>query len=253
MGRRRQKKSLKQIIIGLIIIAIVSALEYYDFDIKGYIDNLYTLTPQTTESTTSFDLSNIPEYTNKPNVTLNNNIPGFTEEDYTTEAFEKYSKLDKLGRCGVAYANICKETMPKANEERGEIGSVKPSGWKTIRYNGIVEGNYLYNRCHLIGWQLSGENANKNNLITGTRYMNTEGMLPFENQVDDYLEENPKNHVLYRVTPIYIDNNLVASGVQMEAYSIEDNGEGICFNVYVYNVQPGIVIDYTTGKSKLEN
>ena len=143
--------------------------------------------------------------------------------------------------------------MPKDGETRGEIGMIKPSGWQTVRYNGVVDGNYLYNRCHLIGWQLAGENANEKNLITGTRYMNVEGMLPFENLVDDYFEktENENNHVLYRVTPIFAGNNLVASGVQMEAYSVEDNGEGICFNVYVYNVQPGISINYANGGSEL--
>ena len=151
----------------------------------------------------------------------------------------------------MAYANICKEVMPLETDERESISSVIPSGWELTAYEGIIEGNYLYNRCHLIGHQLAGENANEKNLITGTRYMNTEGMLPFENDIDDYIEKNENNHVLYRVTPIFHGNNLVASGVQMEAYSGEDNGKGICFNVYVYNVQPGIIIDYTTGKSRL--
>lgn len=142
--------------------------------------------------------------------------------------------------------------MPAKGEERQAIGMIKPSGWQTVKYEGVVEGNYLYNRCHLIGYQLAGENANEKNLITGTRYMNVEGMLPFENQVADYIEENPKNHVLYRVTPVFQENNLVASGIQIEAYSMEDNGKGICFNVYIYNVQPGIEIDYATGKSELK-
>ena len=153
--------------------------------------------------------------------------------------------MDELDRCGVAYANICTELMP--TEERGSIGQVKPSGWHTVTYDN-VDGRYLYNRCHLIGFQLAGENANEQNLITGTRYMNVEGMLPFENQVADYVEET-ENHVLYRVTPIFYGDNLVASGVQMEAWSVEDQGEGVCFNVYVYNVQPGITIDYATGES----
>ena len=144
--------------------------------------------------------------------------------------------------------------MPDASEEREEISSIRPSGWKQKPYKGLVDGDYLYNRCHLIGWQLAGENANKLNLITGTRYMNVEGMLPFEDMVDDYFEvkKNENNHVLYRVTPIYEGNNLVASGVLMEAYSVEDNGEGVCFNIYVYNVQPGITIDYATGDNSLE-
>lgn len=205
-------------------------------------------------SNNNITINNIPEYSGEDYIILNNNVPNFSDSDLTTTSFEEYTPLDSLGRCGVAYANICKETMPKENEERGEIGMIKPSGWQTVRYNGIVDGNYLYNRCHLIGWQLAGENANKKNLITGTRYMNVEGMLPFENQIDDYFEkkENEANHVLYRVTPIFEGNNLVASGVQLEAYSVEDNGNGVCFNVYVYNVQPGIVIDYKTGESRLE-
>ena len=165
----------------------------------------------------------------------------------TTSSFERYAPLDSLGRCGVAYANIGKDIMP--TEERGSIGMVKPSGWHSIRYEN-VDGKYLYNRCHLIGYQLSAENANTSNLITGTRYLNIQGMLPFENMVADYIRETG-NHVLYRVTPIYEGDNLVASGVLMEAYSVEDEGDGICFNVYCYNVQPGIVIDYATGASAL--
>jgi DNA-entry nuclease len=159
-----------------------------------------------------------------------------------------YSPLDHLDRCGVAVANVCREIMPK--EERGSIGMVKPSGWHTVKYD-VVKDKYLYNRCHLIGYQLSGENANKGNLITGTRYLNMEGMLPFENAVAEYVE-NTGNHVLYRVTPIFEGNNLLASGVLMEAWSVEDYGDGICFNVYCYNVQPGVVIDYATGKSQLD-
>ena len=155
-----------------------------------------------------------------------------------------------MGRSGVAYANICMEVMPKDGEERGEIGMVKDlSGWQQKRYDDIIKDKYLYNRCHLIGWQLAGENANKQNLITGTRYLNTEGMLPFENIVAEYIRDNPTKHVLYRVTPIYEGDNLLASGVQMEAISVEDRGESICFNVYCYNVQPGILIDYSTGES----
>ena len=178
--------------------------------------------------------------------------PYFEEKDYTTKVFENYSDLDSLGRCGVAYANICTELMPKVGEKRGSISNIYPSGWKQAMYEGLVDQKALYNRCHLIGWQLAGENANKKNLITGTRYMNVQGMLPFEDMVDDYFEEdeNIDNHVLYRVTPIFKGSNLVASGVEMEAYSVEDNGKGICFNVYVYNVQPGIEIDYSTGESK---
>lgn len=203
---------------------------------------------QPSASTEFYDLDSIPPYEDDPYVVLQGNTPGFQEEDVTTQAFETYSPLDELERCGVAYANICTELMP--TEERGTIGQVKPSGWHTVTYD-IVDGRYLYNRCHLIGFQLAGENANKQNLITGTRYLNVEGMLPFENQVAEYVEQTD-NHVLYRVTPIFQGDNLVASGVQMEAYSVEDNGEGVCFNVYVYNVQPGIAIDYATGESWLE-
>lgn len=178
---------------------------------------------------------------------VNNNIPYFSEDEMNEGVFETYSSLDELGRCGVAFANICQEIMP--TEPRGEIGSVQPSGWHTIRYDDLIDGNYLYNRCHLIGYQLAGENANECNLITGTRFLNTEGMLPFENMVADYVQETG-NHVLYRVTPDFQGNELVARGVQMEAYSIEDNGAGICFNIYAYNIQPGIIIDYSTGDSQ---
>ena len=188
----------------------------------------------------------VPEYTDQIYTIINNNIPYFDEEDYTSESFEKYSQLDEKGRCGVAYANICKEIMPPDGDERGDISYIKPTGWNQKKYDGA----YLYNRCHLIGYQLSDEDANKLNLITGTRYFNVSGMLPFENKVADYIKSSNKNvHVLYRVTPIFKDDNLLASGVEIEAYSVEDNGKGICFNVYVYNIQPGINIDYKTGES----
>jgi DNA-entry nuclease len=194
-----------------------------------------------------YSLENIPDYSGAAYIVLNNNIPEFSENEKTiTDAFEFYSELDSLGRCGQAYANICEEIEP--TEERGSIGSIKPSGWHTVKYNDLIDGNYLYNRCHLIGYQLAGENANEKNLITGTRYLNVVGMLEFENLVDDYVDLTD-NHVLYRVTPIFEGDNLVASGVQMEGWSVEDSGEGICFNVYCYNVQPGIEIDYATGDS----
>ena len=179
---------------------------------------------------------------------LNDNVPNFTtREKNNTKAFENYHRLDALGRCGTAYANICKELMP--TEKRGAIGMVKPSGWNTVKYD-VVDGKYLYNRCHLIGFQLAGENANKKNLITGTRYLNVDGMLPFEDEVADYVK-NTDHHVLYRVTPVFKGDNLVAEGVEMVAYSEEDNGKGICFHVFVYNVQPGVTIDYATGESRL--
>lgn len=192
------------------------------------------------------DLSQIPNYTGNPYTIVNDNEPEFDESDFTTEAFETYSDLDNLGRCGVAYANICKELMP--TEKRGKIGMIKPSGWHTVKYPEIIKDRYLYNRCHMIGFQLAGENANEKNLITGTRYLNVDGMLPFEDEIADYVN-NTGNHVLYRVTPVFNGDNLVASGVQMEAESVEDSGEGVIFNVYCYNVQPGIGIDYATGDS----
>ena len=190
-------------------------------------------------------LSDIPEFSGEPYVVINDNEPSFPAEDFTSEGFEEYSPLDDLGRCGGAYANVGLETMP--TEERGSISNVKPTGWKSVQYD-FVDGKSLYNRCHLIGFQLTGENANRQNLITGTRYMNVDGMLPFENLVADYVKET-ENHVLYRVTPIFEGDNLVASGVQMEAQSVEDKGAGVCFNVYVYNNQPGVTIDYETGDS----
>mgnify|MGYP002802567172 CR=1 FL=1 len=203
--------------------------------------------PSTSEATPAIDLSNIPAFSGEPYVAINDNIPDFTDADLTS-SFEEYSSLDSLGRCGIAYACIGTDLMP--TEDRGSIGQVKPSGWHTVKYD-CVDGKYLYNRCHLISYQLTAENANENNLITGTRYLNVEGMLPFENIVADYIKETG-NHVLYRVTPIFEGNNLVASGVQMEAKSVEDNGEGILYNVYCYNSQPGVGINYATGDSWLD-
>ena len=200
-------------------------------------------------------LDEIPEFDGKtPYVEINGNVPFFTEADMSESSYEKYSPLDSLGRCGITIACIGADIMP--TEERGSIGSVKPSGWHTVKYD-IVDGKYLYNRCHLIGYQLTGENANKENLITGTRYMNVEGMLPFENMVADYVkeenEEGRNSHVMYRVTPIFVGTNLGANGVLIEAKSVEDNGADIEFCVYVYNNQPGIVIDYRNGESKLDD
>lgn len=243
--KKKNQKIIKKL-ISILILAIIAIIGYFYND---YFEPI----PASNGNSVSFDLSNIPPYSNSAYVLINNNIPNFTESDYTTTAFETYSELDTLGRCGVAFSNICKEIMPAENEKRGTISSIKPSGWQTSKYEGLIDGNYLYNRCHLIGYQLAGENANEKNLITGTRYMNVEGMLPFENKVDDYIEKNEQNHVLYRVTPIFEGNNLVASGVQMEAYSVEDNGQGVCFNVYVYNVQPGISIDYSDGANEFAN
>ena len=192
----------------------------------------------------------VPVYSGEPYTELNGNIPYFTDREKTEDVFEHYSDLDTLGRCGAAYANIYKELMP--TEKRGEIGMIKPTGWHTVRYDDIISDKYLYNRCHLIGFQLAGENANEKNLVTGTRYMNVDGMLPFENMIADYVKETD-NHVLYRVTPIFVGDDLVCRGVEMEAYSVEDNGEGTSFHVFVYNIQPGIEIDYATGDSWVAN
>ena len=242
-----KKKNLKKAGLATIISLIVLTVSYLnpadlDFinDIKNSLQDINQI---------SYSLEEVPEYTGEDYVIIDNNVPSFTEEDYTTDSFETYSDLDYLDRCGPAYANVSRETMP--TEERGQIGMIKPSGWHTVKYD-IVDGKYLYNRCHLIGYQLTGENANEKNLITCTRQMNAETMLEFENKVADYVKET-NNHVLYRVTPIFKGDNLLASGVQMEAYSVEDNGKGISFNVYVYNVQDGITIDYKTGDSKLSN
>lgn len=195
--------------------------------------------------TSAFNLASVQLYSGQPYAVINDNKPYFTDADLTAVSFETYSDLDSLGRCGVAYASVGKDLMP--TEERGAIGQVKPSGWHTIKYDN-VDGKYLYNRCHLIGYQLTAENANEKNLITGTRYLNVQGMLPFENMAADYIKETG-NHVLYRVTPVFEGNNLVASGVLMEAESVEDKGEGVSYCVYVYNVQPGISINYATGDS----
>ena len=243
--RQRTGLSRERLALLLLVLVVVVAVTALSLHLNGSLtlDNL--LVELGLKAPAAVSLEDIPAYSGEPYVILNDNWPDFDAEDLTTEPFELYSELDYLGRCGVAYANICLEIMP--TEPREEIGQVKPSGWHTAKYE-CVEGKYLYNRCHLIGYQLAGENANKQNLITGTRYMNVDGMLPFENMVDSYVEETG-NHVLYRVTPIFDGGNLVASGVQMEALSVEDEGEGLCFNVYIYNVQPGVSIDYATGDS----
>lgn len=230
--KKRNNKSLYSVISSVIILAII--LGFYLFNQPSN---------NTTTSITDFD--NIPDFNDYPYVELNNNVPFFKDDEITDISYENYSELDSLGRCGVTVSCIGKDLMP--TEERGSIGQVKPSGWQTVKYD-FVDGKYLYNRCHLIGYQLTGENANRKNLITGTRYMNTEGMLPFENMVADYIKET-ENHVMYRVTPIFKGDELVARGVLMEAKSVEDNGKGIEFCVYVYNNQPGVEIDYLTGKS----
>lgn len=194
-----------------------------------------------------YSFENIPSYNGKNYVILNKNVPNFSESDMKTKSFEKYSDLDYLGRAGVAYANIGFDLMPTTKRE--SIGSIKPTGWQISKYD-FIDGKYLYNRCHLIAYQLTAENANEKNLITCTRQMNSVSMLEFENRVANYIKKT-KNHVLYRVTPMYLEDNLLVSGVQMEAYSVEDNGKGIKFNVFVFNVQDQIEIDYKTGDNKL--
>ena len=245
MSRKKQKNNILKLILSLIAIICIAIASYINPNISG---ETLTASNNNLISENSFNIANIPDFSSNPYVIINNNEPNFNQNDFTTDSFESYSNLDSFGRCGVAFANISIDTMPSAEEERENISSIKPSGWINKKSD-IVDGGYLYNRCHLIGYQLSAENANEKNLITGTRYMNTEGMLPFENKIAEYVKDSG-NHVLYRVTPIYQGENLVASGVQLEAKSVEDNGKGICFNVYCYNVQPGITINYKTGDSK---
>lgn len=230
------KKKLKAYLVLLAVFLVLSALSAI------FAPELFQ------KETPSYDvisLADVPDFSGEPYVVVNGNQPSFTDADMTTESYEFFSELDALNRCGYVMSCIGQDLMP--TEDRGNIGQVKPSGWQTAKYD-FVDGKYLYNRCHLIGFQLTGENANERNLITGTRYMNVDGMLPFENMVADYVKETG-NHVLYRVTPIFEGNELVARGVQMEALSVEDKGEGICFNVYVYNNQPGVTINYADGNS----
>lgn len=237
------KKFLNILLILIVSLSVLSGCSAGENNFFNDLD----ITAQSASDYVNYDLSNIPDYDGKAYVELNGNVPEFSESEKTySESFEEYGKLDSLGRCTYAVSCIGKDLMP--TEKRGSIGAVKPSGWHISKYD-FVDGKYLYNRCHLIGYQLTAENANERNLITGTRYLNVEGMLPFENDVADYIEIT-NNHVYYKVTPIFEGNNLVANGVQMQAYSVEDNGQGISFNVYCYNVQPGVAIDYATGDNQ---
>lgn len=232
MAKRKQKKLSRGMeALLVVLVAIGVAMGWLEIDRKP--DWSYE------------SLEDVPEYFGEPYVMIADGIPSFTEEELTAKSYEFYSELDSLGRCGPAEASVGRDLMP--TEERGSISSVKPTGWVQNKYD-WVDGKSLYNRCHLIGYQLSGENANKENLITGTRYLNVDGMLPFENMVADYVKETG-NHVLYRVTPIFLQQELVARGVQLEAVSVEDQGEGVQFNVFCYNVQPGVKIDYATGNN----
>ena len=245
---KKRKMKTQNVVITAILLILLGLGGYYQDDIKNIIIPNESQTEEETQTVShSYDIGNIPEYNGTPVITINDNKPSFTEDELKVQSLEQYSDLDSLGRCGTAIALVGKETMP--TEERGSIGMIKPTGWHTVKYD-IVDGKYLYNRCHLIGYQLTGENANEKNLITCTRYMNATSMLKYENEVADYIEKTG-NHVLYRVTPIFEDENLLATGAQMEAKSIEDNGAGISFNIFVYNIQDGITIDYKTGDSHL--
>lgn len=234
----KSSKSIRFLLVIGTFIAIYF-IDYYQEEIVSFLK---------TGVSYSYTLNDIPKYDGKDYVIINDNIPDFDDEYKTEVSFEMYSELDYLGRCGEAFANVSLDTMPDG--PRGSIGSVKPTGWQTVKYD-IVDGKYLYNRCHLIGYQLTAENANKKNLITCTRQMNVGTMLEYENKVANYIKETG-NHVLYRVTPIFEGNNLLAKGVQMEGYSVEDEGRGIEYNIFVYNVQNKIEIDYSTGESKLK-
>ena len=240
--KKTEQKQLKKYKITITIVAVVLILAVG-------ITAISTFRKSSGSNSSEFSSYDIPTYDSQVYEVLNNNVPYFAPDEYGITVFEEYSDLDAYGRCGVAFANICHEIMP--TEPRGEIGQIKPSGWNQEKYPGVVDSEppYLYNRCHLIGFQLAGENDNEKNLITGTRYFNVEGMLPFENAVRNYVDETD-NHVLYRVSPYFKDDELLTRGVEMEAYSVEDNGEGICFHVFVYNVQPGIELDYKTGESR---
>ena len=241
----KNRKKIRAILCSLLLAFSLAACSSLDGG-TAYSGNTAADSADSSSSVQTADtVEDVPEYSGEPYVEINDNQPEFEEYELTTVPFENYSKLDELGRCGEAEACVGEETMP--TEDRESISGVEPTGWENEKYD-IVDGGYVYNRCHLIGFQLTGENANEENLITGTRYMNTEGMLPFENMVADYIHETD-NHVLYRVTPIFEGEDLVASGVQMEAESVEDDGAGICFNVYVYNVQPQITINYATGEN----
>ena len=255
---KKFRKSKKSPVILSVLLAAGILISGYGLESDSFDFEIPSLVPSQSEIQTAnqapgeqsqerLSLSEIPEFSGSPYIEINGNEPFFEEKDFTEESFENYSNLDSLGRCGVAMACVGIDLMP--TEERGSIGMIKPTGWHTVKYD-CVSGKYLYNRCHLIGYLLTGENANEKNLITGTRYMNVEGMLPFEIMVADYVDET-ENHVLYRVTPFFEGQNLLAKGVEIEACSVEDDGEGICFNVFVYNAQPRIEIDYATGESRL--
>lgn len=232
---KKRKKKILSVLSTLLCILILLCMKESPYISRYFLSDSITI-----------DMDSIPEYSGSPYVEINDNIPEFDGDIISSSSFEEYGEFDSLGRCTAALANIGRDIMP--SEERGRIGMIKPTGWHTVKYD-IVDGKYLYNRCHLIGYQLTGENANEKNLITGTRYMNVEGMLPFENMAAEYVKSTG-NHVLYRSEPVFEGGNMLASGVHLEGKSVEDNGKGVSFNVFIYNVQPGISIDYKTGESK---
>lgn len=247
--RKTNHRFTAPVIAAVLVLAVFFVGIYFLTDGKildGLSEYVKDISTQETVSPDAFDYAAVPEYDNEPFCVINDGKPYFTEEEITDVSFEKYSSLDGFGRCGAAVSCVGRELMP--TEDRESISHVKPTGWQSIQYD-HVDGKSLYNRCHLIGFQLTGENANEKNLITGTRYMNVDGMLPFENMVADYIKETG-NHVMYRVTPVFVGDELVARGVLMEGYSVEDNGEGVCFNVFAYNVQPRIEINYNDGTSR---
>lgn len=245
MNKRKEYKNIstKQLMIAVFIFVVIIILAYIVGKINFNLNSMQNNNTSIFGNTTYSSVRDIPDYSGEICVMINNNKPYFNEDDYTTEVFEKYSDLDYLGRCGVAYVNVCKEIMPPDGDKRGDISSVHPAGWNQTKIN----GEYLYNRCHLIAHSFSDEDANKQNLITGTSYFNNHGMLPIESLLLEYMNKNEGNHVLYRVTPIFYGENLLASGVEMEAYSVEDNGK-LSFNVFVYNIQPGVTLNYATGE-----
>ena len=242
------KRPVQRFLALAAVLAILGSGAYVSTDPDGFVQEWSKSRNGTSESMVEADASGIPDYSGEAVIILNDNLPNFNEADAAYFSGEYYSRLDRLGRCGSAAAMLERSMMP--TEERGEIGMIQPSGWHTVKYPEQIEGMYLYNRCHLIAYCLTGQNANEKNLITGTRYLNQSLMLPYEEQVAKYLDES-QNHVLYRVTPYFKEKERVARGVEMEAYSVEDNGEGICFHVFLYNVQPGIEIDYQTGDSRI--
>lgn len=238
---------MKRFRAGFVIALIISLLCCCPC-VFGYSSKIHPVIQNQVKSAENFSLSEIEEYHGIPFVLLNDNVPAFNVKDLVTSPYISFSKFDKLGRTGTGIACLSKETLP--TEARGQIGDIRPSGWHTVRYDDLIEDRFLYNRCHVLGYQLTGDNATPENLFTGTRYLNTDTMLFFEDQVAKYLQDEEHHHVIYRVTPVYDGDNLVASGVHMEAFSVEDYGKGICFNVYIYNVQPGVLINYADGESR---